>query len=75
MDLFRAALGFGDLGDKPVGELVRVRDAALPESQNMADLGPVRLDLTARPASSTSFRTALIASGADRTKMHDRLIS
>jgi hypothetical protein len=48
-DPFGAALGLSDVGDQPLGELVGVGDAALPEPQRPADLAAVELNRAARP--------------------------
>jgi hypothetical protein len=46
---FGSALGLGDVRDQPLGELVGVGNAALPESQRLADLAAVELDRAAGP--------------------------
>ncbi len=48
-DTFSAALGLGDGGDQPLGELVGVGDAALPEPQCPANLAAMELDRAAGP--------------------------
>ena len=46
-DSFRPPFGLGDVLGQPGRELVGVPDAAFPEAQGFADLGPVALGLAA----------------------------
>jgi hypothetical protein len=54
-DPFGTALGVGDIRDQPLGELVGVGDAALPESRRLADLAAVELNRTARSVVERQF--------------------